>query len=394
MSRLASRAELVKLALLTGANESQLAYLEAVPSETLRQLRIALLERYARQQHAVIRRLAAFARWLPVWLIVPLARWWLGPALTARIAGEMPAPQAAAITQRLDPAFMADVAAWLDPRRARELIRLVTVDRIVDVAQSMLSRRDYVTMGRFVEFLADEAVRAVAERIPDEGELMQIVFHVESKNRLDHLVRVLPPERIRAAILMVLDPARRPLWPKILSLVTHVGYALKRELGDLAASQGDAVLDAIIHAVQEEDLWEDLLPVVACLSPEVQARVVNLEAICQPSMMRRILKAADATNAWPDLISLVQWMGPTAREAVADAVAAMPEDTLRRVAYAALLREQWEPTLDVVRRLPLERQQECLRIVEHYRAHADVETMERIDRRLRHHGLLEEVAHL
>ena len=166
MSRLASRAELVKLALLTGANESQLAYLEAVPSETLRQLRIALLERYARQQHAVIRRLAAFARWLPVWLIVPLARWWLGPALTARIAGEMPAPQAAAITQRLDPAFMADVAAWLDPRRARELIRLVTVDRIVDVAQSMLSRRDYVTMGRFVEFLADDMHPTLGDHRP------------------------------------------------------------------------------------------------------------------------------------------------------------------------------------------------------------------------------------
>ncbi len=144
--------------------------------------------------------------------------------------------------------------------------------------------------------------------------------------------------------------------------------------------------------MQEEDLWEDLLPVVACLSPEVQARVVNLEAIRQPSMMRRILKAADATNAWPDLISLVQWMGPVGREAVSEAVAAMPEDTLRRVAYAALLREQWEPTLDVVRRLPLARQQECLRIVEHYRVHADVETMARIDRRLRHHGLVVETA--
>ncbi|AXQ28182.1 hypothetical protein D0B54_05600 [Solimonas sp. K1W22B-7] len=390
MSRLASRAELLKLALLTGSGADELAYLEPLPSETLRQLRIALLERYSRQQGAVVRRLAAIARWLPTGLIVLLARWWLGPALTARIAGEMPAPQAAAITQRLDPAFMADVAAWLDPRRARELIRLVAVERIVDVAQAMLSRGDYVTMGRFVEYLSDDAVRAVADTIADEGELMQIVFHVESKNRLDHLVRVLPPERVRKAILLVLDPARRPLWPKILSLVTHVGYVLKRELGDLAASQGDAVLDAIIHAAQEEDLWEDILPVVTCLSPEVQARVVNLDAIRRPPVMRRILRAADEAELWSELISLLQWMENATRDAVADAVSLLPPEALGRIAYAALLREQWEPTLDVVRRLPQARREECLRIVEGYRPHADTETMARIDRRLRHHGLVAE----
>jgi hypothetical protein len=392
VSRLASRAELLKLALLTGTPESGLDYLELLPSETLRQLRIALMERYARQQAPVIRRLAAIARWLPAWLIVLLARWWLGPALTARIAGEMPAPQAAAITQRLDPAFMAQVAAWLDPRRARELIRLVDVDRIIAVAQAMLSQRDYLTMGRFVEFLSDDAVRAVAETIGDEGELLEIVFHVESKNRLDHLVRVLPPERVRRAILLVLDPARRPLWPKILSLVTHVGYVLKRELGDLAASQGDAVLDAIVQAAQEEDLWEDILPVVTCLSPEVQQRVVNLDAIGRPPVMRRILRAADEAQLWPELISLLQWMNGSVRDAVADAVVQLPQGALQRIAYAALLREQWEPTLDVVRRLPPAQRAECLRIVEQYRPHADGMTMERLERRLRHHGLAAGIA--
>lgn len=388
MSRLASRAELEKLALLTGSAAGDLAWLDRMPSEALRQLRIALLERYARQQRRTIRRLAAIACWLPAWLIVLLARWLFGAALTARIAGEMPAPKAAAITQRLDPAFMAEVAAWLDPRRARELIRLVTIDRIIAVAQGMLARRDYVTMGRFVEFLGDDAVRAVADTIVDEGELLEIVFHVESKNRLDHLVRMLPPDRVRAGILLVLDPSRRPLWPKILSLVTHVGYVLKRELGDLAASQGDAVLDAIVNAAQEEDLWEDILPVVTCLSPEVQARVVNLEAIRRPPVMRRILQAADNAQQWNELISLLQWMGEAARAALAEAVALLSHGTLERIAYAALLREQWEPTLDVLRRLPPARQQECLQIVGRYREAADEETITRIDRRLRHHGIV------
>lgn len=388
--RLASRAELVKLAQLTGVAAGEIAFLENMPPEALRQLRIALLDRYARQQQRTIRRLAGLARWLPLWLIVLLARWWLGPMLTARIAGEMPAPRAAAITQRLDPGFMAEVAAWLDPRRARELIQLVTVDRVVQVAQAMLAmlaRRDFVTMGRFVEFLSDEAVLAVAKTIEDEGDLLEIVFHVESKNRLDHLVRVLPADRVRQAILLVQDRSRRPLWPKILALVTHVGYVLKRELGDLAASQGDAVLDAIINAAQEEDLWEDMLPVVSCLSPEVQRKVVNMAAIHQPAVMRRVLLAADDCALWPELISLLQQMGEAGRSAVAVAVTQLPLDALQRIAYAALLREQWEPVLDVVRRLPQERQQECLRIVGQYRVDADADTIDRIDRRLRHYGI-------
>jgi len=389
MSRLAARAELIKLARVLDAAPGQLDFLATMPSELLRQLRMAVLDRYHDERRRLFQRLAALERWLPLWLTVLIARWWLGPRLTARLAGVMPAQRAAVITRRLAPEFMAEVAACLDPRRARELIQQVPVERIVAVAEAMLARRDFVTMGRFVEYLSDDAVRAVSGHVPDEGDLLEIVFHVDSKNRLDHLVRVLPQERVRKAILIVQDDTRRALWPKILALVTHVSYELKRELGDLAASQGEAVLAAIVRVAQEEDLWEDILPVVACLSPQTQRQVVNLPALREAAVMRRVLRATDEDGMWSAMLGLAQGMDDAARAAVAAEVAQLPRVVLERIAYAALLREQWEVALDIVARLPLSRRAECLEIVEGYRADADEETLARVVGRLRHYGILE-----
>ncbi|HSW13545.1 MAG TPA: hypothetical protein VLI06_11945, partial [Solimonas sp.] len=373
MSRLAARSELMKLARSFEAAPEQLAFLATLPSEALRHLRLALLDRYHDERRRLFQRLARVERWLPLWLTVLIARWWLGPQLTARLAGVMPAEHAALITRRLAPEFMAEVAAWLDPRRARELILLVPVDRIVAVAMAMLARRDYVTLGRFVEYVSDEAVRAVGERVEDEGELLEIVFHVDSKNRLDHLVRVLPQERVRKAILIVQDTSRRELWPKILALVTNVGYELKRELGDLAASQGESVLESIVNVAQEEELWEDLLPVVACLSEATQRQVVNLPVLREPAVMQRIIGATDAEGLWTAMLSLAQWMEEPARASVARVIEELPRAVVERIAYAALLREQWEVALDIVARLTPARQRECLEIVEGYREAADTE---------------------
>ncbi len=387
MTGLAARAELIKLGRGLDVETGQLDFLGSQAPEVLRQLRVALSDRIFDEQRQLFRVLAVWARWLPAWLAAGLVRWWLGPRLTARIAGELPAWRAAAISRFLPPFFMAEVAVALDPRSARELIGLLPVHQVVAIARILLDKRDFVTIGRFVGLLPDDVICEVAEGIADEGDLLEIVFHLESRERIDHLVRILPSERIHNAMMIVCDQSRRELWPKLLALVTNVGYGLKRELGDLAASQGDEVLAAIVRAAQEEDLWADILPVVVCLSPEVQRRVVNLPFLLAPEVMRNILKAADEAGLWTSLLSLAASMNEGGRNAVALALSDVDSEVFDRIAYAALLRAQFDTVLDIVGRLPVSRHGECLAILDRYVGGLDADTVAYIHGALQAHGL-------
>ena len=391
MSTLAVRSEAFKLALELGRPAAELEFLHALPAEPVRQLRVALMERLFNERARSFRRLGWLARWLPSWLAAWLCRYWLGPLLTARVAGEMPARRAAAIARHISPEFMADVGRHLDPRHARELLPRIPVELVVAVSRVLVARRDYVTISRFVQHLGDEVVRAVVDSMPDEAALLEVAFYLDSKNRLDHLVGMLPPERVRKAILIVRDPARRALWPKILALVTNVGYARKRELGELAAAQGDEVLDAIVRAAQEDELWEDLLPVVACLSPHTQRRVVNLPAIRDPAVMQRLVQAADRHLLWSAVLPLVEYMDEPVRAVLAPQAALLDRVALERIAYAALLGEHWDTLLDLVRRMPKERQRECMDILRGY-GEVDPELLARLVVRGRNYGLVLEAA--
>ncbi len=387
MTGLAARAELIKLGRALGAAPEQLSFLSDQAPEVLRHLRVALSDRIFDERRQVFRALAGWARWLPAWLAAGLVRWWLGPRLTARIAGELPAWRAAAISRFLPAFFMAEVAVALDPRSARELIGLLPVSQVAAIARILLDKRDFVTIGRFVGLMPDEVVCEVAGEVADEGDLLEIVFHLESRERIDHLVRILPPERIHKAMMIVCDPSRRELWPKLLALVTNVGYGLKRELGDLAAQQGDEVLAAIVRAAQEEDLWADILPVVVCLSPDVQRRVVNLPFLLDAEVMRSILRAADESGLWTSLLTLAASMNDAGRDAVAVALSDVSRDVFDRIAYAALLRAQFDTVLDIVGRLPVARHGECLQVLEHYVGGLDADTVAYIHGALHAQGL-------
>ncbi|GAC1371625.1 MAG: hypothetical protein NVS3B3_05170 [Aquirhabdus sp.] len=388
MSRLASQAELMKLADVLAVPIEQIHFLANVPPEALRHFRTAMTDRIFDQQHALFRWFAAWVRWVPMWISVLMVRFWLGLQIATRIAGSLPAWRAASIAKHLPVEFMADIAKGLDPRMTRELVKLLSEKQVESIAQVLLDRRDFMTIGRFVGLLPDQVVRDVAASIPDEGDLLEIIFHVDSRERIDHLIHVLPFDRIQRTMLIVSDPTRRALWPKLLALVVNVSDSMKRQLGDLAASQGDEVLGGLILAAEEDGLWEDILPVVACLSREVQRLVVNHPALLEPAVMQRVLQAADHGGLWKDMLTLAAGMNETGRDSVAKAMVGFPDDVLEHIAYAALLRAQWGVALDIVRRLPVEWHQRCLRILEKYTDLLDKETAQQIKADLEFYGII------
>lgn len=379
MSRLAARAEVHKLGRTLGADAAQLAFLETLPPETLRELRLSVYETLFTLDQRLIQRVTRLLRYLPVWLMAWIARL-AGPLLAARVAGEMPAQRAARMAQRLPPNFVADVCLHLDPRRAHDLIHALPTPTILAFARELLRRKDWITTGRFVDFLSDDAIRAVLEHIEDDESLLRIAFFVESRNRLDHVVHLLPPERLKRAVLLAVDPAREVL-TEVISLIVHVSYALKRELGDLAAAQDQAVLDRVVQAAQEQGLWADLLPAISVLSIEAQRKLVNLPVLRRdPAVLEGILACAHAEQLWCDVLPLVPYMEPDMRDAVARIAATLPPGAMAGPAHAALLGELWEPLLDLAARALPRLQRELAGIVRGF-GEVDPELLARIEGR-------------
>lgn len=391
MTRLAVHAEIIKLAYILNVSEQQLVFLQQLAPESLRQFRFAVIELMQNQQKPRFRYLAKWVNWLPNWITVFMVKRFLNPFIVAQIAVHLSTENLYRIARYLPVRNLAAISVHLDPRLARELLFYLTKHQIIDIAQVLLQQHDFVTMGRFVGMLSDELVQEVAKIIKQESDLLEIAFYIESRERIDHLVHVLPKQRIEQALLIIADPTKRRVWPKLLALMSHIGYSLKQELGDLAVQQGETVINAIIQAAQEDQLWEDMLPVVACLSASAQHYVANLPALRQIEIIQSIVTAADQCDLWTDMLVVVNYMQDEARQAVATAIAQIDEKVLHHIAYASLLRSQWDVTFDIVRRMPIEKQQQCQQILEVYMQQLDMETYQYLAKLLQHYQIGSEV---
>jgi hypothetical protein len=186
----------MKLARLLGREPHDLAYLERLAADDLRRLRDGVTEVLYDADAAVLRRMAAASRVLPVGVIATLAQRAFGPLLSARLAGLLDLDRAVAVAERLPPDFLADVAAELDPRRARELIAAISPGLVAEITRELALRSDYVTMGRFVGHLQDEAIPAALGEL-DPAALLEVSFVLEDSGELDGLVEHLSPSQRR-----------------------------------------------------------------------------------------------------------------------------------------------------------------------------------------------------
>lgn len=387
MTRLAVHAEIIKLARILSVSEQQLTFLQGIAPESLRQFRFAIIELLQDQQKARFRHLATWVNWLPNWLNVFMVKRFLDLLIVAQIAVHLSTENLYRIAKKLSAETLAEISVHLDPRLARELLVYLTTHHIIEIAQVLLQKRDFVTMGRFVSMLSDEVVQDVAQIVEQESDLLEIAFYIESRERIDHLVHVIPKARIEKALLIICDPTQRLVWPKLLALMSHIGYELKQELGDLAVQQGETVINAIIQAAQEDQLWEDMLPVVAGLSAQAQHYVANLPALRQVDIIQSIVAAADRCNLWTDMLVVVNYMQDEARQGVAIAIAQIDEQVLHHIAYASLLRSQWEVTFDIVGRMPIDKQRQCRKILNVYMRQLDAETYQYLDGLLDHYQI-------
>lgn len=190
-----AQVEILKLARLLQRDPDQLSYLEQVPPEDLRRLRELVIDRLFTAQEGALRRLVAASRLLPVGLVASLGQNTFGPMLSARIAGLLDPARAIEIADKMPVEFLAEVAIELDPRRASDVIAGIAPARIFEITDRLARQQEYVTMGRFVAHLSDEALAAAVSALDDEA-LSQTAFVIEDGVDDGRLARLIDERRI------------------------------------------------------------------------------------------------------------------------------------------------------------------------------------------------------
>ena len=183
---LRSRAEVIKLARLLRREPEQLGYLERLEPEDIRELRDQVTDMLFDAHDETLQRLASASRLLPVGLVALISEHAFGPTLSAKVAALLDPGRAVEVAGRLPPKFLADIASEIDPRRTSELIAKIPGAQIVEVTAELTRRGEYVTMGRFVGHLNDEALRASVGTL-DDATLLRTAFVLEDRDRLDAL---------------------------------------------------------------------------------------------------------------------------------------------------------------------------------------------------------------
>ena len=254
-----ARAEIFKLARLLRRDPAALEYLEQVPSTDIRALREQVTDMLFTAHGHALSRLAAASKVLPVGLIAIIGERAFGPVLAARIAGMLEPSRAIDVAAKLPTSFLAEVAIDIDPRRASDVIAGIPPQQIAAVTRELVRREEHVTMGRFVGHLSDEAILAALEAL-DDRTLLRVGFVLEEKDRLDHIVSLLPERRLNGVTEAA---AAANLWPEVLDLLAHLSKQRRSAvaLSAAAISLDDAALARFAWAVIQEDAWDPLFEI-------------------------------------------------------------------------------------------------------------------------------------
>lgn len=343
--RLETTAEILKLARLLDIDPARLDYLDAVPPEELRALREGVTSFIFDAGAHSLKRVAAGAKLLPSPLVATIARKSFGPLLCARAAGAVDPAKAIDVAKRLPASFLADVTIHLDPRRVADIISRVPEELVVPVATELGKREEHVTMGRFLAYVPDHAIVAAMTALSDEA-MLRTAFVLEHKDRLDHALGLLPPERLPGIIA---NATKLGLWPEALDLLEHLSHERRGPVADVVADQSPEIIGGLVAAVSEAGIWENLLPVVGVMSEASRYRLAAAPAFHEPRVLGEIIAAADATAQWPELLPLIDALPDEVRRVASDLVARLDEPAVAALVKAVSVGELWPRLLPVVR---------------------------------------------
>lgn len=306
MSELAVRAELLKLARILDTDLASVRFLDDRSPAELRVLRHGITEAMFEKFRGVFSGFARLSGLLPTALSAKISEHVLGPTLSGRIAGEMPPGKAIDLSARLGDTFLADTCLQLDPDRAQAIVAGFPTARAVAITQILLARREYITMGQFVDVLPETTLLAATDAIRDPADLLHISFFVENTDQLDRVIAYLD-EPTREAVIAA--AAAHDLWVEVIATLQRIGADSRRAMAALALRQDEATLDSLIRAAAAHDLWPELLGLGRELPRDATERLAAHPAFDEPDIVASVIDSVLANELWQAMHAQLPVMG-------------------------------------------------------------------------------------
>ncbi|MGW7075675.1 hypothetical protein [Streptomyces sp. NPDC054866] len=348
MDKLRSRAETLKIARLLDVEPDQLAFLAALPVEDVRRFREQCVAALFDRTPEMLDRIASATKLVPAGVAAAISQKALGPRLAAGVAGRLEPARAADIIEKLPVSFTAESCGHLDPRRIKGIVERLDEGLVVRIAVALAERGDYLTMGRFVGYLPDSALRRILPQV-DDAAVLRTGFAIDLPERLGQIIDLMGPERLASVIASASGSASgEGLWPEALAVAGMVTGEQRGRIASLAAARPQEQLDSLVVTVSEQDLWESLLPLVALLGEEERRAVAVLPSLRDAGVLGGVVRAVVATGLWAEFLPLVEVLPEESRKVVADAAGALPASDLDALALEVDKRDLWELVMPLV----------------------------------------------
>ncbi|NKX90932.1 hypothetical protein [Nocardia coubleae] len=333
-------AEIARLSAALDRPAADLEFLAALPPSALRAFRERISDQVSAREARRMQKTAAAAKLVPPTLAAKITEAAFGPVLAAAIAGSVDPARAVAIASALSPTFLADVAVTLDPRRAAEVIAEIPDRMAADVARELLSRRDYLTMGRLATSVPDEVLRVALPHAADI-DLLHVGYHLEDPSAADRLLSLIT-DRLPGLIHAT---NAEDHWPEAIALLDTLGPTQRSHLADEVAAQDVEILDGLLDAVTALDAWDTLLPVAAGMKAAGLRRLAARPLMQDPAVLTKIADLALTHDLWRDLLPLAEHLTPAQLHTVAARISTEPDDVLTTLVEQA--RDHWETLFPV-----------------------------------------------
>ena len=333
MTELLARAELIKLSRVLGTTEDKVAFLAPLGVEKLRRLEDRLSSALYDEHRKAFIGLADAAKLLPASLVAKMSELVFGPMLSARVSGAMDPGKAIDVASKLKTDFLADVCVEMDPRSAADLLQLMPVRIVVEVAQLLLRRKDYVTMGRFVDDLTDEAIRKVVDSITDDTALVRIGFFVERRERLNELIDLLGPERV-GRIIAATAQGPADVQSAGLAMMSQFDERQLGRFGEAAIAQGPRILNALIAVAQREDVTDVVGAVLQNVTASGRSAFAAMLEKMDDATMNAWAKATREAKLWPAALKILAASSADIQQQAAAALTRLQEPERKAIADA------------------------------------------------------------
>ncbi|MEV0686612.1 hypothetical protein AB0I35_22345 [Nocardia sp. NPDC050378] len=335
-------AEIARLSATLGRPTADLEFLAALPPTALRAFRDQISDRISAREARRMQKTAAAAKLVPPTIAAKITEAAFGPVLAAAIAGSVDPARAVAIASALSPVFLADVAVTLDPRRAAEVIAEIPDRMAADVARELLSRRDYLTMGRLATSVPDDVLRVALPHAADI-DLLHVGYHLEDPSAADRLLSLIT-DRLPGLIHATNAEGH---WPEAIALLDTLGPTQRSHLADEVAAQHVEILDGLLTTVTAVGAWDTLLPVAAGMQTSGLKRLAARPIMQDPTVLTTIADLALTHNLWLDLLPLANHLSDTQLRTVAERIAAESDDSLTTLIDQAHHENHWDTLIPV-----------------------------------------------